>query len=291
MNAPDAPEEIDRITAVNDWRPVRERIRRKNKAKKRRPPRRGKDETREGQCVYYERAGMNGSADNDDHRRGVPALEMAAPGRCLCVALDPLVRDLLWGRLVGWSGGQRAAGLTWHGSILYVLTRFYISQYEHWVTWRGKRERLRQKMRQTRTYDEWKAAAKELDAYLGREAWKADNSFAYYDHATIRKLVQSLRKFRELAQRQEGAEGEEKSRGNGHADRYRMVEDLRDLVEMCVKNNFAGIESPRMYSQTYYGTKNLVQSFIDEGRYLYKQFFSLFTSASWPSTDPYAQLS
>lgn len=44
VNAPDAPEE-DFITALNDWRPVRQRIRRKNPKKR---PRRGKDETREG---------------------------------------------------------------------------------------------------------------------------------------------------------------------------------------------------------------------------------------------------
>lgn len=44
VNAPDVPEE-DFITALNDWRPVRQRIRRKNSKKR---PRRGKDETREG---------------------------------------------------------------------------------------------------------------------------------------------------------------------------------------------------------------------------------------------------
>lgn len=45
VNAPDASEE-DFITALNDWRPVRQRIRRKNP--KKRLAKRGKDETREG---------------------------------------------------------------------------------------------------------------------------------------------------------------------------------------------------------------------------------------------------
>ena len=31
-----------------------------------------------------------------------------------------------------------------------------------------------------------------------------------------------------------------------------------------VKNNFLGVENPRLYSETYYGTKNLAQDFIDE---------------------------
>ena len=29
----------------------------------------------------------------------------------------------------------------------------------------------------------------------------------------------------------------------------------------------AGIESPRLYSQTYYGTKRLVEEYVDEGVY------------------------
>ncbi|OTA33853.1 Patatin-like phospholipase domain-containing protein, partial [Hortaea werneckii EXF-2000] len=44
----------------------------------------------------------------------------------------------------------------------------------------------------------------------------------------------------------------------------RAIEDLRSLAEACVKNNFAGFENPRLYSETYYGTKNLVQDYVDE---------------------------
>jgi predicted acylesterase/phospholipase RssA len=32
----------------------------------------------------------------------------------------------------------------------------------------------------------------------------------------------------------------------------------------CCKNNWVGFENPRLYSETYYGTKDLVQSFADE---------------------------
>lgn len=31
-----------------------------------------------------------------------------------------------------------------------------------------------------------------------------------------------------------------------------------------MKNNFVGFENPRLYSETYYGTKDLVQNFVDE---------------------------
>ncbi|CCX06556.1 hypothetical protein FPQ18DRAFT_47242 [Pyronema domesticum] len=133
-------------------------------------------------------------------------------------------------------------------SIFYVLTRFYISQYEYWITWRGEREKLRKKLRAAESYKEWIKTAGELDKFLGADQWKEEDAFAYYDHTTVRRIVKDLRKVREKSEM-----GDE-----------RAVEELRALIEACVKNNFAGIESARMYSQTYYGTKNLVQNFVDE---------------------------
>lgn len=110
---------------------------------------------------------------------------------------------------------------------------------------------MRAKLREARTYSEWKKAAERLDRYLGAEAWKEEDSFAYYDCATVRRLLREMRWLRERAGR-EGREGT-------------AVGELRALLEMCVKNSFAGIESARLYSQTYLGTKHLVQNFVDEG--------------------------
>jgi hypothetical protein len=138
--------------------------------------------------------------------------------------------------------------------IVYVMTRFYISQYEYWITWRGERERLRKRLRAAKSYEEWREAAKRLDEYLGAEQWKEEDQFAYYDHATVGRIVKDLRRARERAQL-------------GGKDATTAADELRGLVEMCVKNNFAGIESARMYSQTYFGTKHLVQGFVDEGRW------------------------
>lgn len=60
-------------------------------------------------------------------------------------------------------------------------------------------------------------------------------------------------------------EEEKNGVGNGTAKRSKTVDDLKALIEACVKSNFVGVENSRLYSQTYYGTKNLVQEFIDEG--------------------------
>lgn len=167
----------------------------------------------------------------------------------------------------GWSMIVGGVGLRDGGKdrILYVMTRFYISQYEYWVTWRGHREALRRKLRSTITYNDWKSAAKELDTYLGADAWKTDEAFAYYDYKTIRKAAGDMRKLRERAE-EEGLKGYLEVNGGGGSTRGKAVDELRILVELCVKSNFGGIESFRLYSQTYYGTKEKVQGFIEEGR-------------------------
>ncbi|KAF2751743.1 patatin-domain-containing protein [Sporormia fimetaria CBS 119925] len=144
-------------------------------------------------------------------------------------------------------------------SIAYGFTRLYIYLYEHWVTWRGRRQRLRKQLRNAHTYGDWVKAAIELDTYLGNDKWKKSDEYAYYDSETVRRVQHQMAKFRMAAQAAEAG----KAQTNGAADRE-AVEELRSLVEGCLKNNFVGFENPRLYSETYYGTKDLVQSFVDE---------------------------
>ncbi|KAI1200394.1 lipase [Nemania serpens] len=142
-------------------------------------------------------------------------------------------------------------------SAAYLVTRFYIYLYEHYIAWTGKRERLRRAMRSSSNYRQWVRAAKELDVYLGNEAWKEENEYTYYDSKTVRQVYDQIRKHRKAAE----AEEEDQPTDSG---RKGAVESLKAITEACVKNNFVGVENPRLYSQTYYGTKNLAQHFIDE---------------------------
>jgi hypothetical protein len=148
--------------------------------------------------------------------------------------------------------------------VAYLATRLYIWLYEHFIAWRGTRDKLRRAMRATSSYDEWVAAAKRMDEFLGNEGWKEENEFAYYDSVTVRRVWEQMRKCRAKAERVEEKLGAVNGEGEGR-DR-KDVEDLKALIEACVKNNFVGVENPRLYSQTYYGTKNLVQNFVDEGK-------------------------
>ncbi|KXJ94345.1 lipase [Microdochium bolleyi] len=216
------------ITAQNDWAPVHQKIPRRRK--RRRPGIGGRtvDETREGYLYGL----------------------------------------LKWPLLL--VVGMWIIGL----ALSYLWTRFYIFSYEYFVAWRGTRERLRRNMRSASSYREWVGAAKELDTYLGNQRWKEENAFAYYDSKTVKRVWEQLRKYRHAAEQREAElmDGDSKSaraRGGLGVDtedrnKNKATHDLKALVEACVKNNFVGVENPRLYSQTYYGTKNLVQNFVDE---------------------------
>lgn len=208
----DAPDSSP-VIALNDWRPIHQRVRRRNKlGRKRKIPKRSKDETREG-FVYT---------------------------------------ILKWPLLVVVFGWIILLGAT------YLMTRLYIYLYERCVTWRGRRQQLRRSLQSTTNYADWVAAAKQLDAYLGNEAWKQTDDYAYYDSRTIRRVTEDLKKLRAKV------ESDENANVDGEVGRSNAVDDLKRLLEACVKNNFVGIENPRLYSETYYGTKELVQGFLDE---------------------------
>lgn len=190
------------VTALNDWRPIHQRIK---KSKRRREPRRSKDETREG-FVYS---------------------------------------ILYWPLLFGVSAWIVFLFLA------YNLTRLYIYIYEHLFSWIGRRETLRRRLQRAEDYESWKIVAQELDTHLGNDKWKQSSPYSYYNHATVERVNQQLTYLID----QVTSSG---SRGTN------SINELKELLEACIKNNFMGVENPRLYSETYYGTKDLVQTFYDK---------------------------
>ncbi|KAJ5893345.1 hypothetical protein N7495_005036 [Penicillium taxi] len=204
LNAPEASP----LTAINDWRPINQRVRKTRGRRK--APKRSKDETREG--VLY-----------------------------TLLKWPFLLTVFAWIAMLAFG---------------YVLVRMYVLCYEQWVTWRGKRERLRRELRVQTNYPDWLKAAQALDAYLGNEQWKQVDEYAYYDHLTVTKVVGQLRKLRK--------DVELEAQHEPTTEISSAIDDLESLLEACVKNNFAGVENPRIYSESYVGTKELVQEYIDE---------------------------
>ena len=82
-------------------------------------------------------------------------------------------------------------------------------------------------MRASRSYDEWKESARELDEYLAFDDWKALDEDSYYDWRLVRKVLKSLRTLR----RDNDARG------------------VLGVLETCIRTNFAGVESARLYSE------------------------------------------
>lgn len=221
------------ITAANDWAPVHERVKGKGGKKRRRAGGGGGGRARKTVEAVV------GTRSKDETREGY------------------LYGLLKWPFLL--IVGAWILGL----GVAYLATRMYIWLYEHFIAWRGMRDRLRRAMRATSRYEDWVVAAKRMDGFLGNEGWKEENEFAYYDSVTVRRVWEQMGKCRVKAERVEERVGVVNGEGEGR-DR-KDVEDLKALIEACVKNNFVGVENPRLYSQTYYGTKNLVQNFVDEG--------------------------
>lgn len=232
------------VTAQNDWAPISSRFYRSSKRKQ--PPAAAaatavprKKKRRQAKRAVE---GLLGTRSKDETRDGYLYL----------LAKWPL---LLF--VVGW--------LLVLG-VLYLLTRFYIVVYEQFFTWRGARAGLRRELRRATTYQEWVRGARALDAYLGRKTWREENDFAYYDSKTVKRVWDQMKKTRAKAEAEEKNATSAAARASKSisGDGIRAVEELKALTEACVKNNFVGIDNPKLYSQTYYGTKNLVQNFVDE---------------------------
>lgn len=235
------------ITAQNDWAPVHQKIARTS--------------TSGGGGTG---GGSSGTGAKGHGKRRHKRPRTARPGRR---TKDETREGYLYG-LLKWPFLLFVSGWVLGLALAYVLTRYYIWFYEYFISWRGTRERLRRNMRATSGYREWRAAARELDEFLGNSAWKETNEFAYYDWKTVRRVWDSLKKSREKAEAVERSLSEGRPVGaDERQDGEKAVEALRALLAACVKNNFVGVENPRLYSQTYYGTKNLVQNHVDEGMY------------------------
>lgn len=141
----------------------------------------------------------------------------------------------------------------------YIATRSYISVYETYIAWRGQRNRLRKAMRATSNYKDWERAAQQLDSYLGNDEWREIDEYAYYDSKTVRHAYHKMKKTRHRAE-----EAESRIMFDRATKKIRPIDELRALIESCIRNNWVGIESARMYSRLYCGTKKLVENYIDE---------------------------
>ncbi|KAJ7638843.1 acyl transferase/acyl hydrolase/lysophospholipase [Roridomyces roridus] len=124
----------------------------------------------------------------------------------------------------------------------YVLLRQLVNVKEWISAWRGKKGLLRKNLRAARSYEEWKKAALVMDEYLKFDEWKKEDEDPFYDWKLVRKVHKSLKTLREKGD----------------------VRGVLGVLETSMRPNFAGVESPRLYSETYFGTKDLIEAYLEE---------------------------
>ncbi|KAF9515224.1 hypothetical protein BS47DRAFT_1316199 [Hydnum rufescens UP504] len=125
---------------------------------------------------------------------------------------------------------------------LYVLIRQIVNAFEWLLAWRGQKAQIRARLRKAKSWEEWKDIAQVMDDHLGFDEWKKDEEDPYYDFSLVRKVRRSLRSLRE--------------KNDAHG--------LLGVLEVCVRDNFAGIESARLYSETFINTKDSIESYLNE---------------------------
>ena len=91
-------------------------------------------------------------------------------------------------------------------------------------------------------YDEWKAAAIDHDRRKGYLKWKAVEKSNLYNHQTIRRRLERIRHFRETNDNQ----------------------GLLFTLNEGIHGNLGGMGLPSLYRRAKFGTKDLINEYIDE---------------------------
>ncbi|KAL7308885.1 hypothetical protein PS15m_011024 [Mucor circinelloides] len=129
--------------------------------------------------------------------------------------------------------------------VAYISLRQIVRIWENVFSWRGKKRTLRNNLRASKTYKEWCESADALDNYMHKDEWKKTIPFAYYDYRLLQKVVKHLKIYRQ-------------------GDTVEDATKLMDVLYVCLKQNFAGIENAKLYSNTYLGTKALIEEYVEE---------------------------
>ncbi|KAL1931435.1 hypothetical protein VTP01DRAFT_9577 [Rhizomucor pusillus] len=102
--------------------------------------------------------------------------------------------------------------------------------------------RLKFKLLNSTSYDEWKSRAKELDHFLKNDAWKAEPRSRLYDYRLIASRLRYLRQARENDD----------------------IDSMLYMLRGGLLRNFGGICDKKLFSHSCLGTKELIEEYMDE---------------------------
>ncbi len=102
--------------------------------------------------------------------------------------------------------------------------------------------RLDRRMRQSDSYEEWVSAAKEHDLITGRDKWKSTEKSKSYDYENIRSRIATLRELKT------------------NQDDVGLLFSLNEGIH----GNQGGMGKSTLYERAKYGTKHLIEEYVDE---------------------------
>jgi TAG lipase/steryl ester hydrolase/phospholipase A2/LPA acyltransferase len=118
-----------------------------------------------------------------------------------------------------------------------------------------KLDSLKKNIAKASSYAEFKAASLAYDKQAGNEKWKQNDQSSDYDHKLIRKRLNRIKE-------------------------ARLNSDIHDLMYILhegIHGNLGNIANPQLYEHTKFGTKKLIESFLDE---VYHSLEDIFTAPS-----------
>ncbi|KAI8817283.1 triacylglycerol lipase [Fimicolochytrium jonesii] len=147
--------------------------------------------------------------------------------------------------------------------ICYIAVRQWVRWYEWAITWRGHRRILRKKLNESKNYEEYKENATILDDYLQNTEWKSIEASPHYDVRLIQRTTRRLKRNRTLIQSSQTRPQDATSASiSGLATATREIVSI--IQHGACKTNFGNVENEALYSYTYFGTKKLVEEYIEE---------------------------
>ncbi|KAI3658665.1 hypothetical protein MP638_006729 [Amoeboaphelidium occidentale] len=157
--------------------------------------------------------------------------------------------------------------------VLYVFIRQLVFLSERLFIWKGHKLYLKNALKRSRDFSQYRKHALEMDKFMGFDKWKKQDESVYYDYRLIRRLVRLLNSYRMQHSEQSSTVGgnvivspvsSQESPLNHSSVSFDAPDLVRVLLDAALKHNIGGVENLAIYNKTFYGTKELVETFTDE---------------------------
>ncbi|KAF2094732.1 hypothetical protein NA57DRAFT_79901 [Rhizodiscina lignyota] len=127
-------------------------------------------------------------------------------------------------------------------TLLFDVFFFWWLRLYNWWTQRLPKDLLLEALGEARIFEEWEAAAFQLDEVLGFDLWRQNPTSKHYDYRLIYERLQAIIEARE-------------------------EDDILSLVNLLrsgLVRNLGNITAPRLFNRAFAGTKLLIEDYITQ---------------------------